>query len=419
MGVYSRPSITDLYRVNLQNAKTEIMSAPDRRIAETDTEDLVEYYYSKYKLTPIAIHGAQQTGAVYKKRMEVVPAHRREEFYRDQGDTQFEFESIELTVPLIHNDEAPHFAELSTSTRSLSWSMDDYAVTADAVTVEFDIKGYGFDHKQQPNKVNQMLDEHKTRIGQWITWVNADIARENPAFKAQLTTLVNERKAKIEKDKEFIADLNRKSNTPIKIDDNEITRKIVLHTAPLVKRVAPWPTAPPELELDQELVLQIIAFVDNQGRQFERTPQSFADHDETTLRNILLVNLNAIFSGRATGESFSNKGKTDIYLNVEKGNILVFECKLWGGQALYHETIDQLLGYLTWRHNFGVMVTFMKKKNFSAILETVPDVITSHPSYVNGFRKINETHFISNHGLPQDAGKAVEIHQLFYNLYSE
>lgn len=415
MGVYSRPSIADLYRTNLQRAKTEIMSAPDRQIAETDTEDLVEYYYGKFKLTPIAIDEARQSEAVYKKQIRVVPAHQREEFYQSEGDTECEFESIELTVPLIHNDEAPGLAQLSTNTRSLSWTMDQYTVTADAVTTEFDIKGYGFDRRGQ---ANQTLGEHKDRIGQWITWVNADIARENPAFKAQLTTFVNERKMKLEKDKEFIADLNRRSNTSIRIEDNEITRKIRLNTAPLVKRVAPRPTAPPELELDQELVLQIIAFVDNQGRQFERTPQSFTGHDETALRNILLVNLNAIFSGRATGETFSNKGKTDIYLNIDQGNILVFECKFWGGQALYHETIDQLLGYLTWRHNFGVMVTFVKKKNFSAILETVPGVITSHASYVNGLRKMSDTHFVSNHSLQQDASKSVEIHHLFYNLYS-
>lgn len=59
MGVYSRPSIADVYRAYLQNAKAEIMSAPDRRIAETDTEDLVEHYYSKYKVTPIAIDDAR------------------------------------------------------------------------------------------------------------------------------------------------------------------------------------------------------------------------------------------------------------------------------------------------------------------------------------------------------------------------
>jgi hypothetical protein len=115
------------------------MSAPDRMITETGTEDLVEHFSSKYKLTPISVDEARPQEAVYKKRMQVVLAHQREELYRDMGDTQFEFESINFSVPLIHNEEVPHFAQLSTSTRSLSWSIDDYSVTADAITAEFDV----------------------------------------------------------------------------------------------------------------------------------------------------------------------------------------------------------------------------------------------------------------------------------------
>ena len=418
MSMFRRPSIADLYRSNLEGAKAGIMSAPDRMVEETDTEDLVAHFSSKYKLTPISLDEVRPQEAKYRKRMQTVPAHRREEGYRELGDTQFEFESIRFTVPFIHNEDVPHFAELGTSTMSISWSIGQYEVTPDGITVEFDIKGYGFDYKQA-DQANRMLEEHKRRISDWMSWVNADIEKENSTLKNQLMVFVNERKAKLEKDKQFIAELNRRSSTPIRIEDSEAARKIKLNTAPLVKKVAPRPSAPPEIELDQQLVMDIIAFVDNQGRQFERTPKSFADHDETALRNTLLVTLNAIFSGKATGETFNNKGKTDIYLNIENGSILVFECKIWGGQALYHATIDQLIGYLTWRHNFGIMVTFIKKKNCSAILETIPAVITSHHSYVNGVRKINQTHFGSNHRLSQDESKTVEIHHLFYNLYSE
>ena len=114
----------------------------------------------------------------------------------------------------------------------------------------------------------------------------------------------------MELDKQFAADLNKKSNTPIKIEDSEVVRQIILSKAPLVKKIAPRPAAPPEYELDGQMVLEIIAFADNQGRQFELTPKSFAHSDETALRITLLVNLNPIFSGKATGETFSNKGKT-------------------------------------------------------------------------------------------------------------
>src|SRR5262249_13307793 len=106
MSGFNRPSIADLYRANMERARKEIMSAPDRVVAETETDDLVEHYFSKYKLTPIAIDEARQTEAVYRKRIQVVPAHQREEFYQSEDDTKWKFESIKLTVPLIHNDEA-------------------------------------------------------------------------------------------------------------------------------------------------------------------------------------------------------------------------------------------------------------------------------------------------------------------------
>src|SRR5581483_8434342 len=157
MSMYGRPTIADLYRSNLDRAKTEIMSAPDDLIAETDTEDLVEHFSSQFRLTPISVDEGRQQEAVYRKRMQLVPAHQREEFYRDEGDKEFEYESIRLSVPFIHNEDIRQFAELSTSTRSLSWSIDQYEVSPDAITVDFDIKGYGFDHKRDPNRVNQML----------------------------------------------------------------------------------------------------------------------------------------------------------------------------------------------------------------------------------------------------------------------
>ncbi len=133
---------------------------------------------------------------------------------------------------------------------------------------------------------------------------------------------------------------------------------------------------------------------------------------------MLLSNLNSIFEGKATGETFSKKGKTDIYLNIDKGNILIFECKIWGGKKLYADTIDQLRRYLTWRHNYGVLITFARIKNFTSILKEAKNFIQESPSYTNGFRAIDETHFLSNHNLEDDE-KQVQIHHLFYNLYSK
>jgi len=115
--------------------------------------------------------------------------------------------------------------------------------------------------------------------------------------------------------------------------------------------------------------------------------------------------------------SFSKNGKTDIYLKISKGNILICECKIWGGKLLYETTIDQLRGYLTWRHNYGIMITYVYIKDFTKVLKESEVLIQSHHSYLNGFKKNNETHFVSNNKV-DDNDKVVKLHHLFYHLYS-
>jgi len=64
------------------------------------------------------------------------------------------------------------------------------------------------------------------------------------------------------------------------------------------------------------------------------------------------------------------------------------------------------------------MITFCKNKNFSEILNQIEQILKNSQSYIGGYKKINETHFVSRHFIENDT-KEVEIHHLFYNLYVE
>ena len=96
---------------------------------------------------------------------------------------------------------------------------------------------------------------------------------------------------------------------------------------------------------------------------------------------------------------------------------LVSECKFYGGEKLYLKTLDQLLGYLSWRHNYGIIISFCKQKNFTKVIEDAENIITTHPSYNSGFIRLTNSHFISKNILPTDDYKYVEIHHLYYNLF--
>lgn len=124
-------------------------------------------------------------------------------------------------------------------------------------------------------------------------------------------------------------------------------------------------------------------FICNAALSIERTPSAFSKLEEEDLRDILLSVLNSIFQGTASGETFSKIGKTDIYLDVSKGQIMIFECKFWHGGRAYESSMNHLFNYLTWRENFGIIITFNRDNmNFSDIIETAKIAACNHRTYV-------------------------------------
>jgi hypothetical protein len=70
--------------------------------------------------------------------------------------------------------------------------------------------------------------------------------------------------------------------------------------------------------------------------------------------------LNGVFKGQATGETFNFQGKTDILIRVDEKNVFIAECKFWKGEKVFIGTIDQLLSYLSWRDTKAAVIVFRK-----------------------------------------------------------
>lgn len=410
-----RPSIDAYYRALQKQVEDQILKENDETILHSNTDELTEYYFSHNSFTPIEFDSERERAFEHKKEVRNVPANRREEFYRNEGDLNYEYESIAVTLPIIPNENVREILEMRASTYSLSGE-PQVSISHGALHFSIDIKGYGF--KYDDDKVAAEVNREVSSVEQWLTWKNNDINKENTALKEHIKNFITQRKAKLGEDGQRIASLIQKINIPLKQKESGAITRIKLDPKPLVKKVKPNPKLPEEYVLDRSRVLDIISVIDNQGRQFEKTPKTYKDFDEEGLRDVILVSLNSLFEGKATGETFSHKGKTDIYLNIDKGNVLICECKVWGGQALHNKTIDQLLGYLTWRHNFGIVITFVRQKNFSKVLAEAPSIIQQHQSYRSGFQQTAINHFLSHHKLDHDEDKEVEVHHLFYNLYN-
>jgi hypothetical protein len=171
-------------------------------------------------------------------------------------------------------------------------------------------------------------------------------------------------------------------------------------TAPHVRRRSPVrpPTASvkpfkPEPALEMADYEHILSVIQNMVAVMERSPQAFKGMNEEHLRQHFLVQLNGHYEGQATGETFNFEGKTDILIRADGKNIFIAECKLWKGATSLTEAISQLLGYATWRDTKIALLVFNRRKNFSTVIEQIPEVVRAHPNFKRELRYDLDTGF--------------------------
>src|SRR5437660_4309255 len=98
--------------------------------------------------------------------------------------------------------------------------------------------------------MQQDVQCQKSRIEEWIRWIQADVDKENRQLKDNLRIFIDSRKAKLNEDKDKVASLAKKINIALKKKEDEATKRVQLDHKPLIKRVRPTPTAPEEYVLD-------------------------------------------------------------------------------------------------------------------------------------------------------------------------
>jgi hypothetical protein len=157
----------------------------------------------------------------------------------------------------------------------------------------------------------------------------------------------------------------------------------------------------------------------HEGISFERTPTTYAVHDEEELRDILLAHLNSYFKGQATGETFRKNGKTDICIEFENRAAFVAECKLWRGNQAVIEAINQLLGYLTWRDVKAALIIFNKDvAGFKQIQDKVLNILREHPNCVRAEFLPGTSEWRMILRSREDAERLITLRVLLFNLYT-
>lgn len=146
-------------------------------------------------------------------------------------------------------------------------------------------------------------------------------------------------------------------------------------------------------KISEKLYNSILDVIISYGSSMENTPETFAKFSEEELRDILLANLNSLFPGAATGETFNKCGKTDIIIKHEDTNLFIAECLIWNGKEYYKEKIDQLLGYVKWRDIHAAIIVFNKQKGHTDILKKINASTLEHNSFKEDLGKHSDYGF--------------------------
>lgn len=392
---FGTPTIGDYYRFAQDEFIKVLQDYPAEKLVGSNTDELITFFLQKYSLSPIEIDDSRQ--------VEVEKIIKKEEYTTMFGESATkDVIKARITFPL-------------KPARDLVESFKYHSETYTAKSYEFDFNDLEstVSIEAQPEAMQSAIDEHINLYNHR----SAAIIENNIHLKEFIRTKVEERIKTIKNDDELFDSMLQKVTIPLKRKSDPTDYHVPLQIRQeLTYLKEPTADKPKELILTDEQLNSIIEVINSDGRNFENTPVTFSKLEEPDLRNIILSHLNLYFPDDATGETFVGLGKADIRLKVFQGQILIAECKYWYGESEFVKAIDQLFSYLTWRHNYGILIIFSKNQNFSEVQEKIKTTLRNHQTYKGELKEISLTHYRSNHLFPNDSSKIVEVHTLAYDL---
>lgn len=192
-----------------------------------------------------------------------------------------------------------------------------------------------------------------------------------------------------------------------------VLREKVIINKPVVKDA----TYKPEPTLDEDNYREILKIISDVGHNLERMPSTYKGKGEEDIRDNILIILDPQFElGSASGETFNKSGKTDICLRYDSSVVFIAECKYWKGEKAFLKTIDQLLGYLTWRNSKVAIINFVQNAEFTDVLNKVKSSITTHLNYLKHTGDQSDTWFNYKFHLNGDRNRELDLAVISFHL---
>lgn len=246
--------------------------------------------------------------------------------------------------------------------------------------------------KRELQRLDELVDRDVKLVQQYVQHAQEMVPRFNNSMIEVAAVAFGQRLHEINENRKAISAISRSRFTVRKREDG-MEKVIVPIQRKQVRVEAPGKAEPlKEYVLGMTEYNDILSTISSMAMVMERTPSVFMEMNEEPLRTILLVALNGIYEGQASGETFNGHGKTDILIRREDRNVFIAECLIWNGPAyLKAKMDDQLFQYAMWRDSKLALIVFNRGGNFTQVVAKMKNTVRSHSQFVNDLRWEHES----------------------------
>ncbi|MFZ3220550.1 MAG: hypothetical protein WA174_10980 [Rhodoferax sp.] len=366
--LFSNVSWHDVERHQLQEMRKAIEAVDGNRLLNTSVDDLAAYFEQKFQIEIPSLLTDEIVVDQREAKIDVSRDQNRMIFDRSRA---FHIAGTEVEVEIPFTGEAEAFKIQPTS-----YTMSPPRAEVRGNILVLRIVGADLN----ADRVRADIDRTVSEIQSHLSTLRGNTAGLRAQLPSQARSAIESRRQKLLADRNLIGGLG------FKMKERPGTQQTF--TAPEVrKKIAPaLPSATsapykPEPTLSSADYEHILGVLQNMVQVMERSPSAFVTMDEESIRSHFLVQLNGHYEGQATGETFNYEGKTDILVRSEGRNIFIAECKFWSGPKMLTDTIDQLLGYTSWRDTKVAVIVFNRNKDFSRVLTAISETAKTHTNF--------------------------------------
>lgn len=391
---FNDKNINIYYNEIFNKAANEFSRMTDVEILSYDKEELINYLYSKHEPETLVINDLDSPEIKMEQRPVTETRRDMFNFYNPNATYQVAIEymfwyfKLRLTGNIQAIDIRPNNFSFTLSRDYENIEINKFSQNGIydlTITIKFELQTAS----TNPNIKELVYNEFEESLKLFkknLDTVNSEICSTRTRFKNDISKMV-EKRVKIINATNSVFEM-----FAIPVLTKESTSKPIIINKKIINLPDKKPLDSIQYYVENSDIKEINEHIFAFCSSMERSPGAYKNNSEEDIRFNILSSLNTRFSN-ATGETFSHKGKTDIFIGKLDKMAYITECKIWSDKTKLKDAVNQLLGYTTWKECTGTLLVFNKtNKDFKKLLTNIESIINEIEEVVN-LRKIKDNLF--------------------------